>query len=71
MDEQTLRPQICAADGNTVFMRTVFPEYQTELVKRVLSTSALSDEGVLLRLLLGVCVKPMVMDSVNHNETTV
>lgn len=33
--------------------------------------SALSDEGVLLRLSPGLYVKPMVMDGIKHNETTV
>lgn len=57
-------------NDNTVFMRSDFPENNhTESVERVLS--ALSDEGVLLRLSLGLYVKPMVMDGIKHNETTV
>ena len=70
MDEQSLSQQICAADDNTVFMRSDFPEYHTESVGRVLS--ALTDEGVLLRLSPGVYVKPRmsrfgaVMPSVEH-----
>lgn len=70
MDELTLRKQVCAAEDNTVFMRSDFPEYHTESVGRVLS--ALTDEGVLLRLSPGVYVKPRmsrfgaVMPSVEH-----
>ena len=57
-------------NDNTVFMRSDFPENNhTESEERVLS--ALLEEGVLHRLSPGLYVKPVVMDGVKHNETTV
>lgn len=70
MNELSLRQRVCEAAENTVFMRTDFPEYHTESVGRVLS--ALTEEGLLLRLSPGVYVKPRmsrfgaVMPSVEH-----
>lgn len=58
MDEISLRQRICEAEDNTVFMRSDFPEYHTESVGRVLS--ALTEEGLLLRLSPGVYVKPRI-----------
>lgn len=44
------------AEENTIFFRSDFPQYHTESVGRVLS--ALTDEGVLIRLSPGIYVRP-------------
>lgn len=56
MDEKSLKDQILGAEENSLFFRSDFPQYHTESVGRVLS--ALTDEGVLVRLSPGIYVKP-------------
>lgn len=51
-----MKDQILGAEENSLFFRSDFPQYHTESVGRVLS--ALTDEGVLVRLSPGIYVKP-------------
>lgn len=55
-DDKTLRGQILGADENSIFFRSDFPQYHTESVGRVLS--AMTDEGLLIRLAPGIYAKP-------------
>lgn len=57
MDEKSLKVQILEAEDNSLFFRSDFPQYHVESVGRVLS--ALTEEGVLVRLSPGIYVKRM------------
>lgn len=67
---QTLKDRILSQADNTILFRSDFPDYHQESVGRVLS--ALSEDGVLLRLAQGVYVKPRlsrfgpILPSVDH-----
>lgn len=56
MDEKSLKDHIIDAEDNSLFFRSDFPQYHVESVGRVLS--ALTEEGVLVRLSPGIYVKP-------------
>lgn len=56
MDEKSLKDYIIDAEDNSLFFRSDFPQYHVESVGRVLS--ALTEEGVLVRLSPGIYVKP-------------
>lgn len=55
-NDRTLKARIMKADENTVFFRSDFPQYHTESVGRVLS--AMTAEGLLIRLAPGIYAKP-------------
>lgn len=56
MDEKSLKDYIIDAEDNSLFFRSDFPQYHVESVGRVLS--ALTEEGMLVRLSPGIYVKP-------------
>jgi len=55
-DEQTIKEKILAAEDDSIFFRSDFPEHHPESVGRVLSQ--LTDENLLVRIASGIYVKP-------------